>query len=387
MLSSRIRKRQRNNAVVNRDLCIIMVKESKDLKRFLSWLLVAVLLCFTASGCSDYSGSKMIAEAQNSNVSQELSIELMQSNYGVPAYEMLEYIQHNYPGRIAGTEKEKEMAVFIISILLNGGYSEKDISVQPFNITDSSPAMVAEETNEFDGGEKSNSSQNIEVVIKGESEKTIVVGAHYDSVGTHGVDDNGSGVTVVLENALRMANTQPYYTIRYVFFGSEEIGMCGSRAYVERLSQKEKENIILMINIDSVLAGDYLYLYGGHISEDGDVDRTEAVIKTAELANETGIEIQLPPEGNVDYPYPTGQKRSDHAPFNDIEIPYVYFEANNWEKGYPDETQKYGLVMHTGRDDLEFIENEYGKRGQNTLTSYSLLLYSMLQETDWEQPN
>ena len=131
-----------------------MVKESKDLKRFLSWLLVAVLLCFTASGCSDYSGSKMIAEAQNSNVSQELSIELMQSNYGVPAYEMLEYIQHNYPGRIAGTEKEKEMAVFIISILLNGGYSEKDISVQPFNITDSSPAMVAEETNEFDGGEK-----------------------------------------------------------------------------------------------------------------------------------------------------------------------------------------------------------------------------------------
>lgn len=79
--------------------------------------------------------------------------------------------------------------------------------------------------NVFEGGQNSRSSQNIEVVKKGESEKIIIVGAHYDSAGTHGVDDNGSGVAVALENALRMIDVETQYTIRYVFFGAEEIGM------------------------------------------------------------------------------------------------------------------------------------------------------------------
>ena len=285
---------------------------------------------------------------------------------------------------ISGAEKEKEMALFILSVLLNGGYSENDISVQSFTISDTAPAM-AESINIFDGGEKSNLSQNIEVLKTGESEKTIIVGAHYDSVGTHGVDDNGSGVSVVLENALRMANVQPQYTIRYVFFGSEEIGMCGSRAFVESLSEKEKEDIVLMINIDSVLAGDYLYMYGGTINESGGVENVEAVIKAAEIAKEIGLDIHLPPEGNSDYPYPTGQKRSDHAPFSEVGIPYIYFEANNWENGSPDETEKYGLIMHTDMDNLDFIEDEYGERAQNTLGSYSTLLYSLLWEKDWER--
>jgi len=188
-----------------------------------------------------------------------------------------------------------------------------------------------------------------------------------------------------LENALRMANTQTQYTIRYVFFGSEEIGMCGSRAYVESLSEKEKKNIVLMINIDSVLAGDYLYMYGGRINESGGVDNAEAVIKAAEIAKEIGLEIKLPPKGNTDYPYPTGQKRSDHAPFNEIGIPYIYFEANNWENGSPDETEKHGLIMHTDMDNLDFIEDEYGERAKNSLASYSTLLYSLLQEKDWER--
>lgn len=113
-------------------------------------------------------------------------------NFGVNAYEYLQYIQANYPGRLTGSEKESEMAVFILSILLNGGYTESDISVKPFEIGDSMPVMDDSVQNAFDGGERSNSSQNIEITKKGESKKTIIVGAHYDSVGTHGVDDNAS---------------------------------------------------------------------------------------------------------------------------------------------------------------------------------------------------
>lgn len=60
--------------------------------------------------------------------------------------------------------------------------------------------------------------------------------------------------------------------------------MCGSREYVETLSEKEREDIVLMINIDSVLAGDYHYLYGGNVNEHGKVDRAEAVVKAYDIA-------------------------------------------------------------------------------------------------------
>ena len=353
------------------------------MKKILSCFLVCAFLCTGLYGCGSKK-TELIEEAKDLTLSQEISI-TPEQNDGIPAYNFLKHIQSNYPGRVAGTEKETEMAVFILSVLLNGGYAESDIAIESFEIDDSTPMMDEAIQNVFDGGEKSNSSQNILITKKGESEKTIIVGAHYDSAGTHGVDDNGSGVSVALENALRMVNTPTYYTIQYVFFGSEEPGMYGSRAYVESLSEKERENIILMINIDTVLAGDYLYLYGGKVNDNGTVDNTEAVFKAYEIVKEIGLNIQLPPDGNNDYPYPTGQKRSDHAPFNDIGIPYIYFEANNWENGSPVETEKNGLIMHTDMDDLDFIENEYSGRVQNTLSSYSILLYSLLQENNWEQ--
>ena len=199
-----------------------------------------------------------------------------------------------------------------------------------------------------------------------------------------GVDDNGSGVAVALESALRMIDVETPYTIKYVFFGAEETGMHGSKEYVNSLTKKEKDNIVLMINIDSILAGDNLYLYGGRINDEGVVKDVEAVNKAFEIAKKANLPMQLTPKGNVDYPYPTGQKRSDHAPFSDIGIPYIYFEANNWLNGLPVETENHGLIMHSDKDDLSFIENEYGNRAKDTMANYSHLLHLVLQENNWE---
>ena len=43
------------------------------------------------------------------------------------------------------------------------------------------------------------------VTREGESDDIILVGAHYDSAGTHGADDNGPDVAVVLEKRLVFA--------------------------------------------------------------------------------------------------------------------------------------------------------------------------------------
>lgn len=46
------------------------------------------------------------------------------------------------------------MAVFILSVLLNGGYAESDIAIESFEIDDSTPMMDEAIQNVFDGGEK-----------------------------------------------------------------------------------------------------------------------------------------------------------------------------------------------------------------------------------------
>lgn len=342
-------------------------------------LLLSTLLC----GCNG-GNNQLIKEAQE-NVQQFASgglskSELHGSGHGKIAIYYLEHIQKALPGRIAGSEKERETAVFLLSAILEMGYSEDSISVQDFAIEEGATPMqdVAPE-DIISGGKSSDHSQNIIVTKKGQSEKIIIVGAHYDSAGTHGIDDNGSGVSVALESAMNTINIETPYTIRYIFFGAEEIGMCGSRAYVETLSQTEKDNILLMINIDTIFAGDICYLYGGQVTQDKTVKDDFAVKEAYKRSQELSLDISLPPKSNADYPFPTGQKRSDHAPFSDIGIPYIYFESNNWSTGSQTETEKLGMIMHTKNDDLEFINSTFGGRGQRALTAYATLLDSLLK--------
>ncbi len=357
----------------------------KGIRKNLKKAAMVFCLCFIAliglAGCEKRGLLKEAKSGLSQFSATGLSnLKINETNYGTLAYQYLEYIQENYPGRIAGSEREREMAVFILRVLLDGGFPEENLRVQTFQTEENAaPVQAEEEGASFDGGKIIGSSHNIEVTINGESEKTILVGAHYDSAGTHGVDDNGSGVEVLLESALRMCSGRPPYTIRYVFFGAEETGMNGSRTYVEKLSQEEKENLLFMINVDSVLAGDIPYLYGGTVGEDGKVEDTWAVEAAYEIAQKLGLKIQLPPEDNPDYPFPTGQRRSNHAPFADVGIPYVYFEANQWEQGNPAETGKFGTIMHTEMDDLDFIDQTFPGRAQSTLAAYSELLQEILE--------
>lgn len=140
-------------------------------------ILSIVIVCSLLSGCGDKHTAIIMKNAKDFTLTQEISESFKQENYGIQSYAFLKYIQENLPGRIAGTEKEKEMASFISAILLNGGYSEKDIKLNSFDIEEGVPMMDTSGENIFDGGEDSQSSQNIEVIKEGQSKKTIIVGA------------------------------------------------------------------------------------------------------------------------------------------------------------------------------------------------------------------
>ncbi|PKH38271.1 aminopeptidase [Nocardioides alpinus] len=90
-------------------------------------------------------------------------------------------------------------------------------------------------------------------------DNVVMSGAHLDSVGAGpGINDNGSGSAALLETALQMAKVKPVNTVRYAWWGAEESGLLGSTAYVQGLSQAEKDRIALYLNYDMVGSPNYV---------------------------------------------------------------------------------------------------------------------------------
>lgn len=86
----------------------------------------------------------------------------------------------------------------------------------------------------------------------GENGQIIIAGAHYDSEdNTSGAMDNGAGTLVMLEAARALASHPGAIgkSIRFVCFSGEEIGLVGSRLYVEA-NHHELDDIAFMLNLD-----------------------------------------------------------------------------------------------------------------------------------------
>jgi Zn-dependent M28 family amino/carboxypeptidase len=92
-------------------------------------------------------------------------------------------------------------------------------------------------------------------------DNVVMSGAHLDSVGAGpGINDNGSGSAALLETALQMAKVKPLNTVRYAWWGAEEAGLLGSTAYVQGLSQAERDRIALYLNYDMVGSPNYVLM-------------------------------------------------------------------------------------------------------------------------------
>jgi Zn-dependent M28 family amino/carboxypeptidase len=106
----------------------------------------------------------------------------------------------------------------------------------------------------------SRTTRNVLADRQGDPARTIVVGAHLDSVRDGpGINDNASGVAAVLEAARRLAETEagPGPRVRFAFWGSEEVGLVGSRHHVNGLAEEERRGIVVYINLDMVAARNF----------------------------------------------------------------------------------------------------------------------------------
>lgn len=91
---------------------------------------------------------------------------------------------------------------------------------------------------------------NIVAELPGKNQQKIVVGAHFDAWDlAQGSIDNGLGTAILFDVARLLKNYSPqnYYSVEFVWFNAEELGLFGSKNYIK---VNNPEKILLMINMD-----------------------------------------------------------------------------------------------------------------------------------------
>lgn len=177
-------------------------------------------------------------------------------------------------------------------------------------------------------------SHNVVVTIEGSKypDEIISFGAHYDSVPfSTGVYDNGAGSVIIMEILRHFKENPPLRTVKFVWYGSEEIGLLGSKAYLKAHEEELKKHLF-MVNAD----------VGGSILGQ------ESALVTAEQTVVDYIDRMAKIKG---FPLKVEQSiySSDSTAFADAGIPSATFSRN---------APKGGAFIHTRNDVIDFLSAE-----------------------------
>jgi acetylornithine deacetylase/succinyl-diaminopimelate desuccinylase-like protein len=97
---------------------------------------------------------------------------------------------------------------------------------------------------------------NVLCTLAGEEKDTIVVGGHYDKVPQgEGIIDNWSGAALLPSLFESLHQTRRRLTFVFVGFSGEEVGLRGSRTFVNLMNAEDRANVKAMINIDCLGLG------------------------------------------------------------------------------------------------------------------------------------
>lgn len=152
-----------------------------------------------------------------------------------------------------------------------------------------------------------------------------------------GVDDNASGLGVMLELATRLKDIPTRYGIRFIATSGEELGSLGAEDILKRMSASDKKNTLLVINLDSLIVGDKLYFNSGKSTPTAVTKMTRD--RALALARQLNIKATTNPGLNSHYPKGTACC-NDAEVFDKAGIPVLSVEATNWSLGKKDGYQQ-----------------------------------------------
>ncbi len=201
---------------------------------------------------------------------------------------------------------------------------------------------------------------NVEVILKASeaTDKQIIVGAHFDSVG-EGANDNASGISAMYLAMKQLVGANLPFNVVFVAFGGEEQGLLGAQNYVDNMSSIARQNTLVMFNLDSVGGGDNLYVF----CENKKTDLADLIIKNA-----SGVQLTEKPHAVGIYPfdyYGYGYfetiQASDHTPFRTVGIPTALFFSGNFAWwNYVESVDESKNVMNSNADKLSKMEEDWG---------------------------
>ena len=173
---------------------------------------------------------------------------------------------------------------------------------------------------------RTDTSRNVIAEKPGLGNRVVVLGAHYDTVADiSGANDNASGTGVLLTLAGELATEDLPFTVRFVAFGSEELGLRGSNHYVASLTEIQLNNTKVMFNFDALGTGERVEVLGTR-------DLTALAVEQGD-AQKIDISVTRGLEGGG----------SDHQSFADAGIPVLMFFSGDFSR------------IHTPADTLEFV--------------------------------
>ncbi|MEE8177745.1 MAG: M28 family metallopeptidase, partial [Acidobacteriota bacterium] len=141
-----------------------------------------------------------------------------------------------------------------------------------------------------------------------------------------GANDNASGTAVLVALAEKLSEISLPYTVRFVAFGSEELGLRGSRHNVEALADTELAQIFAMLNFDALGSGRRTGILGDP--------------RLTALAVDEGENLGIEPIISSG----PANASSDHASFANAGVPVLMFFAEDFSR------------IHTPEDTLEFVD-------------------------------
>lgn len=234
-----------------------------------------------------------------------------------------------------------------------------------YPLTSSTFALDFEGVVELDVIKVRRTVRNVLGLIPGQTEKIIILGAHYDHLGLgannslapdlrgqihNGADDNASGTAGLLQLAQEFSGSSLRHGLLFIAFAGEELGLLGSRHYSE-YPTIPLEDTIAMLNMDMIGRSDGDILIGGV----GTASEFRALL---DAIQETS---------SLEFSY-SGSSRgsSDHLSFSAKKIPVLFFfsglhgdyhrPSDDWDRINVAATREIIDVVHRTVDELEAFQ-------------------------------
>jgi|AntRauMFilla1563_2_1112583.scaffolds.fasta_scaffold00634_6 hypothetical protein len=248
-------------------------------------------------------------------------------------------------GRAIGTEGEQKAADYLAEEFKKAGLEPKGTEgfFQPFTV--SKPTNPHEEAVIGTDG-AGVTGRNVIGFINNQSDKTIVIGAHFDHLGMggqgslhrgdsaihNGADDNASGTAALVALAKIFKHEKHNANFLFIAFSGEENGLWGSNYFVKNPTI-ELESMNYMINMDMV----------GRMNEEktlaiNGIGTSPSFVAALEVANMDSLKLVTSE---------SGVGPSDHTSFYLQDMPVLHFFTGQHED-YHRPTDDSDLINYEG---------------------------------------